>query len=60
MRLDPPAAVQKAMHDTVRRMRVQQLGKVFPDLIPTTPDDDVGSSTSSSNLLGDNHGTAPP
>ena len=39
MRLDPPAAVQKAMHDTVRRMRLQQLGKIFPTLIPSAADD---------------------
>ena len=45
MRLDPPAAVQKAMHNTVRRMRLQQLGIFFPDLIPATADDTHGEAS---------------
>ena len=38
MRQDPPAAVQRAMQETTRRMRVKQLGEIFPHLIPAETD----------------------
>ena len=51
MRQDPPTAVQKAMRETARRMRVKQMGQELPHLIPSVPDVSNGNSDGDTLLI---------